>query len=283
MARRAKLLMIQGTSSGSGKSTLVTGLCRTFADAGYSVTPYKAQNMSSNLYQTEDGGKMARAQAIQAVAARAQPDVRMNPVLLRPLGNYRSEVWVNGRFYSEMHARDYYSKFALQHGLPVTLKALEELRREHEIVVMEGAGSPAEVNIAKYDIANMLIAEKVSAPVIIVADIERGGCFASMVGTMQLLKAKHRALVKGFLINKFRGDQSLLEPAIKQMREMTGKRVLGIIPKIDFDLPEEDSLTGGGPMRPDLPQESWDWQISLLAKAIRENIDISALEKVAGL
>lgn len=274
--------MVQGTSSGAGKSTLVTGLCRVFSDAGYKVAPYKAQNMSSNLYQTEDGDKMARAQAIQAVAARVQPSALMNPVLLRPLGDYRSEVLVNGRFYAEMHARDYYEKFALKQGLPVALKALDSLRRERDIVVMEGAGSPAEVNIAKYDIANMLVAERARAPVIIVADIERGGCFASMAGTMQLLKAKHRALVKGFLINKFRGDQSLLEPGIRQIYGLTKKRVLGVIPKIDFDLPEEDSLTGG-PDRPDLPQESWDWQIGLLAKAISESVDISKLEKVAGL
>jgi adenosylcobyric acid synthase len=282
MTGLAKLLMVQGTSSGSGKSTLVTGLCRMFSDAGYSVAPYKAQNMSSNLYKTEDGRKMALVQAIQAVAARVQPNVLMNPILLRPLGDYRSDVLVNGRFYAEMHAKDYYSKFALQQGLSAALKALDASRREHDIVIMEGAGSPAEVNIAKYDIANMLIAEKAKAPVIIVADIERGGCFASMVGTMQLLKAKHRRLVKGFLINKFRGDKSLLQPAIDKTHMMTGKRVLGTIPKIDFDLPEEDSLVGG-PRRPDLPQESWDRQIDLLAKAIRESVDISKLEEVAGL
>jgi adenosylcobyric acid synthase len=282
MTGLAKLLMVQGTSSGSGKSTIVTGLCRMFSDAGYSVAPYKAQNMSSNLYKTEDGRKMALVQAIQAVAARVQPNVLMNPILLRPLGDYRSEVLVNGRFYAEMHAKDYYSRFALQQGLPAALKALDASRREHDIVIMEGAGSPAEVNIAKYDIANMLIAEKAKAPVIIVADIERGGCFASMVGTMQLLKVKHRKLVKGFLINKFRGDKSLLQPAIDKTHRMTGKRVLGTIPKIDFDLPEEDSLVGG-PERPDLPQESWDWQIDLLAKAIRESVNISKLEEVAGL
>lgn len=274
--------MVQGTSSGSGKSTVVTGLCRMFSDAGYNVAPYKAQNMSSNLYQTEDGSKMARAQAIQAVAARVRPSALMNPVLLRPLGDYRSEVLVNGRFYAEMHARDYYEKFALKQGLPIALKALDDLRREHDLIVMEGAGSPAEVNIAKYDIANMLVAERAGAPVIIVADIERGGCFASIAGTMQLLKAKHRALVKGFLINKFRGDQSLLDPGIRQIYDLTKKRVFGVIPKIDFDLPEEDSLTGG-PSRPDLPQESWDWQIDLLAKAISESGDIAKLEKVAGL
>jgi adenosylcobyric acid synthase len=274
--------MIQGTSSGAGKSVMVAGLCRLYADRGFKVAPFKSQNMSSKLYMTSEGGKMAQAQAIQAVASRKEPDPRMNPVLLKPLGEYRSEVIVNGRFHAEMHARDYYEKFALQHGLPIALKALDELRRENDLVVIEGAGSPAEINIAKYDIANMLLAEKTKAPVVIVADIERGGCFASIVGTMQLLRPKHRALVRGFLINKFRGDKSLLESAIKETQRMTKKRVLGVVPKIEFDLPEEDSLTGG-PVRADLPQESWDWQISLLAKAIKESIDVQKLDGVVGL
>ncbi len=282
MARRAKLLMVQGTSSGAGKSIMVAGLCRLYADRGFKVAPFKSQNMSSKLYLTKDGSKMAQAQAIQAVASRKEPDPRMNPVLLKPLGEYRSEVIVNGRFHSEMHARDYYEKFALQQGLPIALRALDSLRRENDVVIIEGAGSPAEINIARYDIANMLLAEKAKAPVVIVADIERGGCFASMVGTMQLLKARHRALVRGFLINKFRGDKSLLDPAIKETQRITKKRVLGVVPKIEFDLPEEDSLVGG-PVRADLPQESWDWQISLLAKAIKESIDLERLDGVVGL
>jgi adenosylcobyric acid synthase len=282
MARRAKLLMVQGTSSGAGKSVMVAGLCRMYADRGYRVAPFKSQNMSSKLYVTKDGSKMAQAQAIQAVASRKEPDPRMNPILLKPLGEYRSEVIVNGKFDSEMHAKDYYEKFALQRGLPLALAALDGLRRENDLVVIEGAGSPAEINIARYDIANMLLAEKAGAPVVIVADIERGGCFASIVGTMQLLKAKHRALVKGFLINKFRGDKSLLDPAIKETQKITKKRVLGVIPKIEFDLPEEDSLVGG-PVRADLPQESWDWQIDLLSKAIKESIDVQRLDGVVGL
>ncbi len=274
--------MVQGTSSGAGKSVMVAGLCRLYADRGYRVAPFKSQNMSSKLYVTRDGGKIAQAQAIQAVASRKEPDPRMNPVLLKPLGEYRSEVIVNGRFHSEMHAKDYYEKFALQHGLPLALEALDGLRKENDLVIIEGAGSPAEINIAKYDIANMLLAEKTGAPVIIVADIERGGCFASIVGTMQLLKTKHRALVRGFLINKFRGDKSLLEPAIKETQKITKKRVIGVVPKIEFDLPEEDSLVGG-PARADLPQESWDWQIGLLAKAIKESVDVQRLDGVVGL
>jgi adenosylcobyric acid synthase len=275
--------MVQGTSSGAGKSTIVAGLCRIFSDAGRKVAPFKSQNMSSNLYQTAGGLKMARAQAIQAVAARREPDARMNPILLKPLGDYRSEVLVNGRFYAEMHAREYYESFVLKQGFPLALKALDSLRRENDVVVIEGAGSPAEINIARYDIANMLLAEKVKSPVIIVADIERGGCFASIVGTMQLLKPKHRALVKGFLINKFRGDPSLLAPAIKKTEKMTRKRVLGIVPKIEIALPEEDSLDGGSRAGDELlPQESWGWQLDLLAKAIKENTDVERLNEVAG-
>ncbi|HEY7507229.1 MAG TPA: cobyric acid synthase, partial [Nitrososphaera sp.] len=214
MTKLAKLLMIQGTSSGAGKSTVAIGFCRLFSDQGYKVAPFKAQNMSSNFFTTVDGLRIARVQAIQAAAARSQPDPDMNPILLKPLGDYRSTVFLNGRFYSEMHAKEYYERFVLAQGFSIALKALENLRRKNDIIVIEGAGSPAEVNIAKYDIANMLLAQKVKAPVIIVADIERGGCFASIVGTIQLLRPLHRKLVKGFLINKFRGDVTILEPAL---------------------------------------------------------------------
>src|SRR5581483_1244548 len=255
MARKAKLLMVQGTSSGAGKSTVVIGLCRLLSDKGYRVAPFKAQNMSSNFFATPDGAKMARVQAIQAIAARKAPDPKMNPILLKPLGEYRSMVFLNGRFYSEMHAKEYYERFVLQQGFSMALKALDSLRQENDIIVIEGAGSPSEINIAKYDIANMLLAEKAGSPVIIVADIERGGCFASIVGTMQLLKPAHRKLVKGFLINKFRGDITLLAPAIKEVQKITKKRILGVIPKIQFDLPEEDSLVGNAASRPELPRE----------------------------
>ena len=283
MARKAKLIMVQGTSSGAGKSTIAIGLCRLLSDKGYKVAPFKAQNMSSNFFATSGGAKMAQVQAIQAVAARKEPDPKMNPILLKPIGEYRSMVFLNGRFYSEMHAREYYEKFVLQQGFVTALKALDTLRNENDIIVIEGAGSPSEINIAKYDIANMLLAKKVGAPVIIVADIERGGCFASIVGTMQLLKPAHRSLVKGFLINKFRGDITLLAPAVKEVQKITKKRILGIIPKIEFSLPEEDSLVGGIAKKADIPQESWNWQIDLVAKAIKESIDIEKLMEAVGL
>jgi adenosylcobyric acid synthase len=183
-----------------------------------------------------------------------------------------------------MHAKEYYEKFILQQGLPLILNALSSLRKENDIVVIEGAGSPAEINILKYDAANMLLAEKVCAPVIVCSDIERGGCFASIVGTMKLLKPKHRNLVKGFLINKFRGDKSLLDPAIKSVEKITRKQVLGVIPKVDFHLPDEDSLDGERSGRYERPRKSWDWHINLLAKAIGESIDMQKImTRVIGL
>jgi adenosylcobyric acid synthase len=207
----------------------------------------------------------------------------MNPILLRPLGEYRSTVFLNGQFYSDMHAREYYEKFVMQHGFSIVLKALDNLRSENDVIVIEGAGSPSEINIAKYDIANMLLAQEVKAPVIIVADIERGGCFASIVGTMLLLKPTHREMVKGFLINKFRGDVTLLSPAIKEVQKLTKKRILGIIPRIEFNLPEEDSLIGGMADKEEVPRESWNWQIDHVAKAIKVSVDMERVSKVVGL
>lgn len=283
MTRKARLLMVQGTSSGAGKSTTVIGLCRLLSDKGYNVAPFKAQNMSSKFFSAADGSRMALVQAIQAVASRREPDPRMNPILLKPLGSYRSMVFLNGHLHSEMHAKEYYEKFVMHQGFSAALKALDSLRNENDVVVIEGAGAPSEINLAKYDIANMLLAEKVGAPVLIVADIERGGCFASIVGTMQLLKPAHRCLVKGFLINQFRGDISLLTPAIKEIQKITKKRILGVIPKIEFNLPDEDSLVGSMAGRTDVPREAWDWQIDLVAKAIRENVDMDRIFEVIGL
>ncbi len=279
------LLMIQGTSSGSGKSTIVTALCRIFADKGYNVAPFKAQNMSSYSYMvSETSHSIAMAQAIQAVASRKEPDVRMNPILLKPLGNYRSSIILNGIFYSEMYAKEYYKTFVLQKGFPIILNSLESLRRENDIIIIEGAGSPAEINISKYDVANMLLAEKIRAPVIITADIERGGCFASMIGTLKLLKPDHRDLVKGFLINKFLGDESLLDKAIKFVEKTTRKNILGVIPKVEFDLPNEDSLDTHTFNYSKLPRESWDCQIDIIAKAVKNSIDIQKIiTEIAGL
>jgi adenosylcobyric acid synthase len=237
-----KFLMIQGTSSNAGKSSLVAAFCRILSDKGYMVAPLKAQNMSSNVYITKDGLEMAKAQAVQAIAARTEPSVYMNPILLKPLGDYISRVVLHGRVYRDMHAKHYYNSFVTRKAMRYLKTAIKELS-PYDVVVIEGAGSPAEINIMDYDIANMKLAEMLDAPVLIVADIERGGCFASMAGTMSLLKRKHRRLVKGFIINKFRGDKSVLDPGIKQIEEIVKKPVLGIIPYVDqMFLPNEDSL-----------------------------------------
>ncbi len=238
-----KLLMVQGTSSNSGKSSLVAALCRIFSDEGYRVAPLKAQNMSSNLYITKDGLEMAKAQAIQAIASRTEPSVYMNPILLKPMGDYVSRVVLLGKVYRDMHAKYYYSKFLMKDGIKYVKRAIRKLSSQYDLIVIEGAGSPAEINLAEYDLANMKLAEMVNTPVVIVADIDRGGCFAIMVGTMQLLKQKHRALVKGFVINKFRGDKSILDSAIDSFERMSKKPILGIVPFVDdMLLPNEDSL-----------------------------------------
>jgi adenosylcobyric acid synthase len=239
----SKLLMIQGTSSGAGKSMLVTALCRILTNKGFKVAPFKSQNMSSFTYKIENTDKViANAQAIQALASRAIPESNMNPILLKPIGSSKSRIYTNGEFLSVMGAKDYYSDFVLDKGLRIALDAFRELRRKYEIIILEGAGSPAEINIQKYDIANMIFANKVNAPVILVSDIERGGCFASILGTMMLLRPSHQRLVKGILINKFRGDNTILFPAIKKMELKIVKPFIGIIPKIDHNIPKEDSL-----------------------------------------
>ena len=235
--------MIQGTSSGAGKSMLVTALCRILTNKGFKVAPFKSQNMSSFTHKIENTDKViAKAQAIQALASRAIPESNMNPILLRPIGNNKSRVYANGEFLSVMEAKKYYSDFVLNKGLRIALDAFRKLEREYEIIILEGAGSPAEINIQKYDIANMIFAKKVNAPVILVSDIERGGCFASILGTMMLLKPSHHRLVKGVIINKFRGDNTILLPAIKKIEPKISKPFLGIIPKIDHNIPKEDSL-----------------------------------------
>ena len=275
---KAKLLMIQGTSSGCGKTTLVTGLCRIFSDLGYRVAPFKAQNMSSNAYNIKKtSDQIAVAQAIQATASRKKPDLRMNPILLRPIGDYRSKIILGGKFYDEMDARTYYAKFVLQKGFPLAVSNLDSLRRENDLVIIEGAGSPAEVNILKYDIANMMLANEVRSPVILASDIERGGCFASIVGTIQLLQPSYRRLIKGFIINKFRGDKRLLNPAIKVVEKLTRKSFLGVVPKFDFSLPNEDSLDIQDSRTSTIGERQWDSQISLIAKTVQNSTDIKKM------
>lgn len=242
---KSKLLMIQGTSSGAGKSVIVTALCRILTKRGYKVAPFKSQNMSSFVYKIKGSDKViARAQAIQSLACNTYPDPNMNPILLKPVGNYKSRVYLNGKFFSKMSAQEYYSNFVLKTGFKIALDAFRELQKEYDIILLEGAGSPAEINIQKYDIANMLFAKSVNSPVILVSDIERGGCFASILGTLLLLKPTHQDLVKGILINKFRGDNKILRPAIRKIEYRIKKPVLGIIPRINHNIPEEDSLDG---------------------------------------
>src|SRR5215212_1817067 len=275
---KAKLLMIQGTSSGCGKTTLVTGLCRIFSNLGYQVAPFKAQNMSSNAYSIEETpDQIAVAQAIQAVASRKKPDLRMNPILLKPIGDYRSKILLGGKFYEEMDARAYYAKFVLRKGFPFVVTNLDSLRRENDLIIIEGAGSPAEVNILKYDIANMVLANEVQTPVILASDIERGGCFASIVGTIRLLQPNYRHLIKGFIINKFRGDKRLLNPAIKVVQKITRKRFFGVVPKVDFSLPSEDSLDIQDSHNIGMSERHWDSQISLIAKTVQNSIDIKKM------
>ena len=233
--------MVQGTASHAGKSTLVTALCRIFAQDGYRVAPFKAQNMSLNAAVTLDGGEIGRAQYTQAEAARAVPSVRMNPILLKPTDTHRSQIIVLGRPLATESAVSYYERKAAL--WPVVAESLDGLRAEYDIVVIEGAGSPAEINLAAYDVVNMRVARYAGAPVILVGDIERGGVFAALYGTVMLLPADDRALIRGFVINKFRGDASLLGPGFAMLEQQTGIPTLGVLPyRDDFGLPEEDSL-----------------------------------------
>ena len=265
-----KSLMIQGTSSGAGKTILVTALCRIFSDMGYNVSPFKAQNMSNFSYIGKNF-EISRAQAIQAVAARTKITPLQNPILLKPLGNYRSSVFVNGKFYKKMHASNYYENFVLGDGLKTSTDSFNQLSESHEIIFLEGAGSPAEINLQKYDITNMKIAKKTKSPVLLVTDIERGGAFASIVGTMELIEKKYVELVQGFIINKFRGDLEILKPGYRKLQQLTGLPIFGTIPMANFEIPDEDSI-GNSP-------KNLNWNASNLKKLDKEINKISKVVK----
>ena len=235
------VLMIVGTMSNVGKSLIAAGLCRVFAQDGYRVAPFKSQNMSNNSYVTADGLEMGRAQVVQAECCGISPDVCMNPILLKPVSNSGSQVVVMGNAVGNMSASEY---FKYKTGLiPVIKDAFDRLNSRYDIVVIEGAGSPAEINLKENDIVNMGLAEMTDAQVLLVGDIDRGGVFAQLIGTLDLLEESERKRIKGLIINKFRGDEKLLRPGIEMLEQRTNCPVLGTVPYADISIDEEDSLT----------------------------------------
>ena len=233
--------MIQGTMSNAGKSLLCAGLCRIFRQDGYRVAPFKSQNMALNSFITADGGEMGRAQVVQAEAAGIKPDVRMNPILLKPTTDVGSQVIVNGVVQGNMRAMEYYRR--KREFVPAVLEAYDSLAAENDIIVIEGAGSPAEINLKQEDIVNMGLAKLVDAPVLLVGDIDRGGVFAQLYGTVALLEPEEKARIKGTIVNKFRGDRKILEPGLETLEQLCGVPVAGVIPYVHVDIDDEDSLS----------------------------------------
>ena len=237
----AKSIMIQGTMSNVGKSALAAGLCRVLKQDGYKVAPFKSQNMALNSFITKEGLEMGRAQVMQAEAAGIEPEAIMNPILLKPTNDTGSQVIINGKPIGVMAAREYYRH--KKEYIPAIMDAYHELEKRYDIIVIEGAGSPAEINLKKDDIVNMGMAKLADAPVLLVGDIDRGGVFAQIAGTVMLLEEDEKARIKGTIINKFRGDVSILEPGLRMLEEKTDIPVSGVVPYFYLDLDEEDSLT----------------------------------------
>ncbi len=237
----AKAIMIQGTMSNVGKSFLVAGLCRIMKQDGYRVAPFKSQNMALNSYITEDGLEMGRAQVMQAEAAGVKPDVCMNPILLKPTTDVGSQVIVHGKPIANMRATAYYAY--KKHLLADVLDAYRKLEENYDVIVIEGAGSPVELNLKQDDFVNMGLAKMLSVPVVLAGDIDRGGVFAQLIGTCDLLEPKERELVKGLIVNKFRGDAALFQDGVHILEEKSGIPVLGVVPYMHVDLEDEDSLS----------------------------------------
>ncbi|WJW75157.1 cobyric acid synthase [Thiohalobacter sp. IOR34] len=245
-------LMIQGTTSDAGKSTLVAGLCRVYARRGLRVAPFKPQNMALNSAVTADGGEIGRAQAVQAQAAGLEPTVDMNPVLLKPNSDTGAQVIVHGRARQELDARAYHAH--KPQLLAAVMESYRRLQAAHDLVLVEGAGSPAEVNLRAHDIANMGFAEAADCPVLLVADIDRGGVFAHLIGTLELLSSPERARTRGFVINRFRGDIGLLQPGLDWLEANSGKRVAGVLPWLHgLHLEAEDAIAAGQRLEADRP------------------------------
>lgn len=276
-------IMIQGTTSSAGKSLMCTGLCRIFKEEGYKVYPFKSQNMSSKYYTTTEGYKISTAQTLQAIAAGLKPHPNMNPILLIPKSDKGSMVVINGEDKEDMEAVEYFKyKNTLK---PMILDIYKKIEKENDIVVIEGAGSPAEINLKQNDIVNMGMAEMADAPVLLVADIDRGGVFASLYGTVMLLEEHERKRIKGLIINKFRGDKTLLDPGIKMIEELLNIPVVGTIPFAHLELVDEDSLVDYDKECNSKPQseEEMEKELNKLAIILRENMDMDYVYKIMGL
>lgn len=275
--------MIQGTTSSAGKSLFCTGLCRIFKKKGLKVVPFKSQNMSSIFFTTADGKKISSAQALQARAAGIEPRPEMNPILLIPKTDVGSKVIILGEEKKEMKAREYfeYKKTCK----PMILETFQKLEKENDIVVIEGAGSPAEINLNQNDIVNMGMAEMADAPVLLIADIDRGGVFAQLYGTVMLLPEKDRKRIKGMIINKFRGDKSLLDPGIKMIEDLVNIPVIATIPYMHLELADEDSLIDDNKKCNTQAQSDAELEKELdkLAALIEENSDMDFICKTVGI
>lgn len=276
-------IMIQGTTSSAGKSLMCTALCRIFKEDGYSVYPFKSQNMSSKYYTTGEGHMMSPAQALQAKAAGIEPHPNMNPILLRPSSDVGSDVIIKGEKVQQMEAREYFKfKNSLKSMIQETYDLIEE---KNDIVVIEGAGSPAEINLKQNDIVNMGMAEMADAPVLLVADIDRGGVFASFYGTVMLLEKHERKRIKGLIINKFRGDKTLLDSGIEMIERLLNIPVIGTIPYTPLELVDEDTLVDYEKKcnEEEQSEEEMEKELDKLAKVVRENMDINLVYEIMGL
>ena len=275
-----KGIMIQGTNSDSGKSFITTALCRVFSDMGLKISPFKSQNMTRNTFITEDGLEMGIAQAIQAEAARLKPSIFMSPILLKPRDVSPSEIILMGKSYEPPNGKGY-ADFALSTGLNAIRQCLKKIEDNFEMVVIEGAGSPAEINLSKHEIVNMRVAKEADVPVILVADINRGGAMAAIVGTLDLL-GEDRNRVKGLIYNKFHGDVTLFQDAVRWTEEKTGIKVLGVIPWLeDVFLESEDSLSDKQEEKTvkELALSEKEKNYNLLAKHVTGNINVEYLLK----
>lgn len=276
-----KTIMFQGTASDVGKTLFTLALCRIYSQQGFKAAPFKSQNMAADSFITKGGREIAIAQALQAEAAGIQPDVSMNPILMKPQGDNNSEIFIEGKLVSAMTATEYYSE--KDRLLKVICKSIDNLKDNYQLIVLEGGGNPAEVNLKDKDLVNMKAAEIADAPVILIADIERGGVFGSIIGTLELLEAPERERVKGIIINKFRGNPERFSEGQKYIEEITGLPVLGVMPYLDdLAIPDEDSC-GQQREKLEYKNSSLDERLKnydILATEFKKNINMDKLEEI---